>query len=85
MNETPTPGGKRPGEEGRKIMARTPEHIRRRFEIHYRSIYGGFGIVGWVTFKKKDEAERYAETFKNSTPWVAEAWVDHPAVIYSNY
>ena len=66
-------------------MARTPERIRRRWEIHYRDDSGRFGIVGWVTFKTKKDAEEYAAKWRFKTDWVNETWVEHPAKCYSDY
>lgn len=58
----------------------------RKWEIAYRSEYGGVGIIGWLPlFATKEEAQLVGERFKAENSFVAEIMIRHPAKMYSAY
>lgn len=64
---------------------KTPERTMKKWQVFYRTKDGGFGEIGWVLFKTKEEAEAWAADFKAKTSYVTETIVRHPAPIYSGY
>ena len=63
----------------------TPREIQERFQVCYRCKDGGYGEIGWITFKTEKEAETYGEKFKVEHSYVSEIIVEHPKRIFSNY
>ena len=66
-------------------MARTPNRIRRRYIVTFRTTDGSYGEIGYITFKTIEEAEGWGRSFKERTPWVGSIEVKHPAKYFSNY
>lgn len=70
---------------GRSSSRATDKDTLKKYQVCYRSIYGGFGEIGYKLFDTKDEALAWGEKFKNESGYVSEIIIRHPNAIYSNY
>ena len=69
----------------RATSGKTDKETLKKYQVFYRSEYGGFGEIGYILFNTEEEARTWGEEYKQSHSYVVEIIVRHPSPIYSNY